>query len=204
MQYQKHPIDRALEALPLILAPSFTLRSSRDSEHDVKKYPLIDYTIVGAQSKEYDPSKNQWRTSYLVVLEMLIEERKPLSWCQYSELSTAHDRHGVCYLMEQMIEKFLVFLVNPSKVSNVTNKSDSIFSDLDFKLVNYIGTQYKFKKGADETTGIYSNFVISCIDQDGAACCLIDYQNIDQLTKLRDLQKVGSNSWRMIDKLINP
>ncbi len=199
MQYQKHPIDTALEALAPILAPSFTLRSSRDGENIVRKYPLIDYTIVGAQGKTYDPSKNQWRSNYLVILEILVEERKPLSWCQYPELAQAQDRHALFFLLEQMIEQLITLLVNPKKVSNLISPFDTIYSELDFKLVNFIGSQNKFKQGGDETTGVVANFVLSSIDPDGGACCLIDYNNVNQLQELRDLMVLGSNSWNLLN-----
>jgi len=200
MQYKKHPIDRALEAFSPIVAPSFTLRSSRDSEREVRKYPLIDYTIVGAQSKEYNSEKNEWRSHYLVILEILVEERKPLSWCQYPELATAQDRHSLFYMLEQIIEQLLVLLTNPSKISNLIRPLDTVFSDLFFKLENFIGVQNKFKSGGDETTGVVANFVLSCVDEEGSACCLIDYNNIAQLHKLRDLMQFGSVSWNLLNQ----
>jgi hypothetical protein len=200
MQYKKHPIDRALEALAPILAPSFTLRSYRDKEGTVLKYPLIDYAIAGTTSKVYDTSKNQWRSTYLVIFEVLVQEKNIKDWCAYSELAEAQDKHALFLAMEVIVEQFIIMLTHPEKVTKLIRPLDTIYADLFFKLEGTPTTQNLSGHGIDKLTGIAANFEISCIDSEGGACCLIDFNNQDQLDRLRDLMEYGSVSWNLINQ----
>ncbi len=200
MQYKKHPIDRALEALAPIIAPSFTLRSYRDKEGTVNKYPLIDYAIAGTTSKVYDTSKNQWRSTYLVIVEILVQEKHIKDWCNYTELADAQDKHALFLAMEVIIEQFIVLLTKPKSVSNLIRPLDTIYSDLFFQLEGSPTTQNLSGHGIDKLTGIAANFEISCIDSEGGGCCLIDFNNQDQLDRLRDLMQYGSVSWNLLNQ----
>lgn len=200
MQYQKHPIDVAIESIAPIFAPSFTVRSSRDAETVVLKYPLIDYAIGGIQGVVFDPSKNLWRTSYFVVLDFLLQERKPLSWCEFTELEAAKDRHALFYDLDKIFTSFMELLTKPSKLSNLLNASDMIYAQHDFKLENIIAANYHYGHGGDKLTGISTQFVLSAVSD---TCCAIDSTNIDQLTKLQALTVIGSVSWNKIQAIIN-
>lgn len=200
MQYKKHPIDRALEALAPILAPSFTLRSYRDKEGTVLKYPLIDYAIAGTTSKVYDASKNQWRSTYLVIFEILVQEKKVKDWCDYTELADAQDKHALFLAMEVIVEQFIVLLTKPKSVSNLIRPLDTIYADLFFQQEGAVTTQNLSGHGVDKLTGIAANFEISCIDSEGGACCLVDFNNTDQLQRLRDLMQYGSVSWNLLNQ----
>lgn len=200
MQYQKHPIDVAIESIAPIFAPSFTVRSSRDAETVVLKYPLIDYAIGGIQGVVFDTSKNLWRTSYFVVLDFLLQERKPLDWCIFTELQAAKDRHALFYDLDKIFTSFMELLTKPSKLSNLLNASDMIYAQHDFKLENVIATNYHYGHGGDKLTGISTQFVLSAVSD---TCCAIDTTNLDQLTKLQALTIVGSVSWNKIQAVIN-
>ncbi len=200
MQYKKHPIDRALEALAPILAPSFTLRSFRDKEGTVLKYPLIDYAIAGTTSKVYDASKNQWRSTYLVIFEILVQEKKVYDWCNYTELADAQDKHALFLAMEVIVEQLLVLLTNPSKIATQIRPLDTIYADLFFKIEGAFTSQYVSGHGKDLLTGVIANFEISCIDSEGGGCCLIDFNNTDQLQRLRDLMIYGTVSWNLLNQ----
>ena len=203
-QYKSHPITIALEALTPVFAPSFTLRSVRDDENKALKYPLIDYVIIGGQGSTYDNSKNQWRQSFFMQLDILIQETRPLCWTSFNELKDAQDRQSLYWLFEGMVQQFITLLINPSVVSNLLNTSDMIYSKFDFKLENFIASSYQNKHGVDKLTGISTQFVISAISEEGNACCLINNSNIKQLVELQNLTKLNSTSWKKIEALINP
>ena len=200
MQYKKHPIDRALEALAPILAPSFTLRSFRDKEGTVLKYPLIDYAIAGTTSKVYDKATNKWRSTYLVIFEILVQEKHIKDWCNYTELANAQDKHALFLAMEVIVEQFIVMLTNPKSVSNLIRPLDTIYADLFFQQEGIVTTQNLSGHGIDKLTGIAANFEISCLDSEGGGCCLIDFNNADQLQRLRDLMQYGSVSWNLLNQ----
>lgn len=203
-QYKKHPIDIALEALAPIIAPSFTLRSVRDDEEIPPTYPLVDYVIIGGQGKVYDRPTNQWRSSFFVQLDILIEETKPLDWCQFNELADAQDRHGLFWRLEQMLENFISLLVNPTAVSGLLRENDMIYSEYRFKMESYIQTNYHNKQGSDKLTGVSGRFILSLLSENGSGCCLINNDNAPQLEKLQALTKVDSVSYEMIQNEITP
>lgn len=202
-QYKKHPIDIALEALSPIIAPSFALRSARDGEKIPDTYPLVDYIIIGGQGKVYDKGTNQWRSSFLIQLDILIQETKPLSWCEFDELKDAQDRHSLFWLFEQMLENFISLTVNPTAVSNLLRENDMIYSEYRFKMESYIQTLYRAQQGMDKLTGVSGRFVMSMLSEDGSGCCLIN-GGLKQLERLQDLTIEGSVSYKNIQNQITP
>lgn len=201
-QYQRHPIDIALEALTPVLMPSFFLRSVRDKETK-PKYPLVDYVIISNDRKAYDKAKNQWRSSYLVQVDFLIKESNPLDWCQYDELKDAQDRHALHYRFERLFEKFIELLTNPTASSKyISNQMDLVYGKLDFRFENFIGGAYLNKYGTDFVTGYSSQFVLSCVSDNADTCCFFDEEL--KLESLLPLTFIGSVSNKRITNALNP
>lgn len=203
VQYKSHPFVIALEALCPVVTPSFALRSARDGEKKPLKYPLVDYIIIGGQGKTYSKSKNQWRSNFLVQLDILFQEGAPLDWCKYKELQDAQDRQALFWKLEQMIEQFITLLVNPSAALKELKESDLIYGQFEFELDAYIATSYHNKKGQNNLTGISSQFVLSARSEEGGACCLND-GTTEQYERFQKLTKEGSVSYRLLENLINP
>lgn len=195
-QYKKHPIDIALEGLSPILAPSFTLSSVRDIPEKNKKYPLIEYVIVGSQNINFDQTRQQWRNQSYVVLDFLLKESSPLDWCKYEELEQAKDLHSLQWHLEKLIQHFITLLVNPKSVYKSLNPSDMIWGEYDFKLENFIGSQGLYKHSEHKLTGVSVQFVLSYWSNDN--CCIIDCANINQLKRLKDVTKTNSVSWKLL------
>lgn len=203
-QYKPHPFTLALEALCPLLLPSFTLRSVRDYETTPVVYPLVDYVIISGQGKNYENSKNKFRSLYLVQIDILFEESSPNCWAEYEELSAAKERQALYYRLEEIFEQLIVLLVNPSAISPVLKGNDMIYSKYDFRLDSYLQTVYHNKKGADNLTGASARFILSAQSDGGVGCCLLeDGASVDILEAFQKLTLTDSVSYKLIQNLID-
>lgn len=202
-QYKSHPFVIALEALTPIFAPSFFLRSARDNENTPPKYPLIDYVIVGGDGKTRDRATNKWRRTYTIQLDFLIQETKPLSWCNFDELKDAQDRQALFNKFDEMTEDFLTMLIEPSKMYKGLNLQDFIYGKFEFRLEAFIASRYWAKHGKDKLTGISSRFSISALSDSEGICCLVD-DTPEQWQNIQALLIQNTTSWRIVDKILNP
>ena len=175
-QYKQHPFVEAMNVISPIILPSFKIRSIRDDNGSIIKQPVFDYVINSITDKVYDKSTRKWRATYNIILMLsILESKSPVDdWCKYDELKDAQDRQALFYRFNELLQEFIVMLVNPSAISKSIKNSDTIYSKYDFQLGLFRDGAYFNKKGKQDLTGIAIDIDISCFVGEQTVCCIDD------------------------------
>lgn len=202
-QYKDHPFVQALNVIVPLVAPSFEIVSIRDNKGIIKG-PTFEYVISSLSNKVYDKSKNKFRSTYNVLIGLAVMESKtPLSWCEYDELKDAQSRQALFTKLDEMLESFLIWLVNPNAASKSVSNNDTIYSKYDFQIPTFRGgVYYSNSKGPRGSSGLMFDFDLSCFTGEGLICCADDGSKVIA-EKIQTIVKEESNSFKLLQKRID-
>lgn len=201
MMFIPHPFVSAIETVAPIFLPSFTVRSSRNQEEQ-RKFPLIEYVIIRGGSKTYDNSKRKWRGTFEVQLGILLKEHKENFWCECDEFEQAKDFESFCWEMEKRLNGIIQTIIDPQSASKHLKFCDLKYSQYEFRLESYTGTQQVRKYDVDNLSGIYAVFNLSSYFDKGEFCCFFD-NNEQGLKNQQRLVNENTVSYNKIQSLID-
>lgn len=203
-QFKDHPFVEAMNVVAPIILPSFEVRSIRDDNGTIVKKPVFDYVINSIVDKTYDKTRRKWRATYNIILMLsVLETRSPVDgWCKYEELKDAQNRQALFYRFNELLQDFIVMLINPAAASGSISNNDTIYSKYDFEFVLFRDGAYFNKKGKQNLTGIAIDFDLSCFVGEQSICC-VDDGSASVAEKLQSIVKSESVSFKKFQKIID-